>query len=413
MHTEISEARVPAGPWVIFNALRSRDFRLYWFGMFASVFGLTTEFVALGWLVLMLTNSPLSLGGVGLARALPNVILSLIGGTLADRVDRRWLLVSTHTFIAALFIGLGMLVTTELVQVWHVYVFAVLLGSTRAFESPMRQALIAQIVPKEDIGSAVALVNVVWQLPRLVGPAIAGVMIATAGVGPTFYVSGAGIFTAAVLFGLMDIGGVAFKTRERSFFGSMVEGLEFIRRSPILTALIGLTFFDSVFGMSYSTLLPVFARDILGAGSQGLGLLYTAQACGGLVGILLAARLARGGHRGWSTLLGSGAYGALIACFALSPWFPFSMLVIVFIGLTHEIYMTVINTVLLLSVPDEYRGRVMGVYGLAWSIVPLGGVFSGGIAEYAGAPVAVALGGVLVLGLALFVTAVPRVRQLD
>ena len=234
MHGVATGTAVPPGRWATFGALKSRDFRLYWCAMFASVFGLTTEFVALGWLVLMLTNSPLSLGGVGLARALPNVVLSLVGGTLADRVNRRRLLVGTHTFIAALFFGLGALITTSLVEIWHVYGFAILLGSTRAFESPMRQALIAHIVPKDDIGSAVALVNVVWQLPRLIGPAIAGVMIATAGIGPTFYLSGTGIFMAAVLFVLMHIGPVPFNARERSFFGSMVQGLDFIRRTPLL-----------------------------------------------------------------------------------------------------------------------------------------------------------------------------------
>jgi MFS family permease len=418
MHAEVAETKARQGRWATFAALRSPNFRLYWCAMFSSVLGLTTEFVALGWLVLALTNSPLSLGGVGLARALPNIALSLVGGTLADRVNRRNLLVGTHAFIAALFFGLGALVTSGLVEVWHVYVFAIIQGSTRALESPMRQSLVANIVPREDIGSAVALGNVVWQLPRLIGPASAGVVIATAGIGSTFYMAGVCLLAATAFFALMRIGHLPSTGRGRSFLGSMLEGFSFIRRSPLLTALIGLTFFDSVFGMSYSTLLPVFARDVIqvgdeGAGSQGLGLLHTATACGGLVGILVAVRLARGSHRGWSLLAASGAYGALIAAFALSTSLAPSLLLIACIGLTHEVYMTIINTVLLLRVPDEFRGRVMGVYGLAWSIVPLGGVFSGAVAEYAGAPAAVALGGLLVLSMAITLAAVPLVRNLD
>jgi MFS family permease len=413
MHGEVAETKARQGRWATFAALRSPNYRLYWCAMFASVLGLTTEFVALGWLVLALTNSPLSLGGVGLARALPNIVLSLVGGTLADRVNRRNLLVGTHAFIAALFFGLGALVTSGLVEVWHVYAFAIIQGSTRALESPMRQSLIANIVPREDIGSAVALGNVVWQLPRLIGPATAGVVIATAGVGSTFYLAGVCLVAATVFFGLMRIGHLPSTGRGQSFLGSMIEGLAFIRRSPLLKALIGLTFFDSVFGMSYSTLLPVFARDIIQAGSEGLGLLHTATAVGGLVGILLAVRLARGSHRGWSLLAGSAAYGALIAAFALSTSLAPSLLLIALIGLTHEVYMTIINTVLLLRVPDEFRGRVMGVYGLAWSIVPLGGVFSGAVAEVAGAPAAVALGGLLVAGMSLAIATIPLVRKLD
>jgi MFS family permease len=142
-------------------------------------------------------------------------------------------------------------------------------------------------------------------------------------------------------------------------------------------------------------------------------LLHTATAVGGLVGILLAVRLARGSHRGWTLLAGSAAYGALIAAFALSTSLAQSLLLIALIGLTHEVYMTIINTVLLLRVPDEFRGRVMGVYGLAWSIVPLGGVFSGAVAEVAGAPTAVALGGLLVAGMSLAIATIPLVRKLD
>lgn len=395
-----------------FSTLRHRRFRYFWLGMLGSVFGISMDFVAAGWLVLQLTNSPLSLGATGLFQALPNILFTSFGGALADRVDRGRVLRVTQSIYMVLYILLGTLIVAEVVQVWHVYGFSFLFGTVRAFDSPSRQAIIPLLVPEEEIGAGVALINVVWQLPRLVGPAVAGVMIAAVGIGPTYYLAAGGMALAVVMFSC--IGPARVVQTGTQFVRAIADGLDYIRRDSVVAALIGLTFFNSVFGMSYVFLLPVFARDILKVGSEGYGVLQAFAGIGGIVGVLLAARFARSGRQGWQSIVGAAAFGALLVGLALSPWFGLSLALNALASAACQVYMTVINTVLLLIVPNDYRGRVLGVYGLTWSLVPMGAAVTGAIAEIAGAPFAVGLGGALVLITAVGVAAsAPRVRQLD
>jgi MFS family permease len=201
--------------------------------------------------------------------------------------------------------------------------------------------------------------------------------------------------------------------RGRNLLKDMGDGLDFVRRHELFAALIGLVFFNSMFGMSYQILLPVFARDILEVGSEGFGFLQTAVALGAILGSLAAARLGRSGHRGAQLLLGSAVFGLLIVTFAWSRWFPLSVAIMFLMGLANSFYMITINTVLQVMVPDDYRGRVMGLWSLTWSLVPLGGMIAGTITEHAGAPVAVTLGGVLVMAMAAAIAIrLPNVRQL-
>lgn len=396
------------------RTLRYRDFRLFWFAMLAAVYGHTTEFLAIGWLVYQLTESPLNLGTAGLTQAIPNIVLTFVGGALADRVDRRRVMQASQAVSAALFLGLGALVTTGAIQVWHVYVFAFIYGCVRAFDSSSRQAIIPLLLPPEDIGRGVAMINVVWQLPRLVGPAIAGVVIAGWGVGVTFHMAGAGMVAALLLVAAMRTEWSAPEPTGRSFFRQILDGLDYIRRDQVALALIGMTFFNSVFGMSYVFLLPVFARDVWQVGSEGYGFLQSAAAVGAVLGAIVAAQLSASSRRGFRSILSAGLYGGLLAVFAVSAWFPLALAIIFLIGIAHQIYMTIINTVLLLNTADEYRGRVLGVYGLAWAIVPLGAGFAGLTAELTSAPTAVVLGGALVGGMAVLIgLALPRVRDLE
>jgi predicted MFS family arabinose efflux permease len=396
-----------------FATLRHRDFRFFWLGMLFSVFGLSIDFIAAGWLVFELTNSPLSLGATGLFQALPNIAFTALGGTIADRVDRGRLLRYSQSIYALLYLALGTLVITGLVEVWHVYGFAAVFGAVRAFDSPSRQSIVPQLVPQDEIVAGVALINVVWLLPRLAGPALAGIMIATAGIGPTYYVAAAGMALAVLMFAFMRLAGPP-PGGSGNVFRSTLEGLEYIRRDSVVLALIGLTFFNSVFGMSYVFLLPVFARDILQVGSEGYGLIQLVGGVGGIIGVLLAARLANSGRQGWLSIAGAFIYGVLLVGFAVSSWFGVSLVINGLISVAHQVYMTIINTVLLLIVADAYRGRVLGVYGLTWSLMPLGAAITGAIAEFAGAPVAVALGGVLIAAVSVLVGILaPRVRQLN
>jgi MFS family permease len=405
---ETTEARVST-----FAALRHPNYRLFWSAQTLSVLGQTMEFVALGWLVYGLTGSAVSLGLTGLAQALPRIVLVMLGGAVADRVDRRQLLIAVQAIVAALYITLATLVFFEVVQVWHVWALAFILGALRAFDNPSRQSIVPQLVGKDEIPSAVALGNLAWEVPRLIGPAAAGVLISLIGIASTFYVAALGFILSMLMYTLMRVSKVVSADRGRNLLKDMADGLDFVRRHELFAALIGLVFFNSMFGMSYQILLPVFARDILEVGSEGFGFLQTAVALGAILGSLAAARLGRSGHRGVQLLLGSALFGLLIVAFAWSRWFPLSVVIMFLMGLANSFYMITINTVLQVMVPDDYRGRVMGLWSLTWSLVPLGGMIAGTITEHAGAPVAVTLGGVLVMAMAAAIAIrLPNVRQL-
>jgi MFS family permease len=398
----------------MFNALRSRNYRFYWGGQVISVMGQTMEHVALAWLVFLLTDSALSLGLSGLAQAAPRIVLSLIGGAVADRVDRQRLLIATQAVCGFLYFLIGFLVLTGMVQVWQVFAIAFIFGAVRSFDGPSRQAILPHVVDRANIPNAVALGNLAWEMPRLIGPAFAGILIALVGIGQTFLVAGCGFIIAAILFALMRLDAAAFRRSERSLARNMVDGLTYIGRNQTFMILIGLTFFNSAFGMSYQVLMPVFARDILNVGSEGLGVLHGFVGAGAIVGSIVAAVVAQSGGRGIRSLLGAIAFGLCIVGFAVSQMFLLSGMLLLLAAVASNVYMVSVNTMLQMRLPDEYRARVMGVWSMTWSLTSVGGMFAGGVAEIAGAPAAVALGGFLVAGMALVVAVgVPRIRQLD
>jgi MFS family permease len=400
----------------LFAALRHRNFRLYWLGQLIAVVGQTMEWVALPWLVFELTNSPISLGVTGLAQTIPRVCFTLLGGAVADRWDRQRLTIAGQGLSALLFFGLAALTVTQLVSLWHALAIAFLLGCVRAFEGPGRNALLPQVVAREDLANAMALSNISWEAPRLVGPALAGALIGFIGIGPTLFAGALGLAVSMVFFALMQVerpragqqGGTGH------FWDTVLEGFGFIMRSPFLSVLIGLTFFNSVFGMSYQILLPVFARDILGVGAQGLGLLAAMSGGGAVVGSFVAASLAQTDSRGPQIILGAMGFGLIVVAFAVSPWFPLSLGLLFIAGFTSTLYLVGISTAIQLHIPDEYRARVMGVWGLTWSLAPLGGTIAGPIAEYYGAPLAVSIGGFLVTGMAVVVALkAPWIRRIE
>ncbi len=398
----------------MFTAMRHRNFRLYWIALASSILARMLQHVAQSWLVLELTNSPFMLGVTSLSNALPASVFLMLGGAIADRADRRLLFLVTEAIMACLYFVVATLITTGIVQVWHIIVFAFLSGCVRAIDNPTRQAILPQVIPREDMVNAVALANTVWQLSHLVGPAIAGMLIYMYGVGSTFYVGCFGFLVAVTLVFLIHVNPAAPLSSKRGFVGEMLEGLNFIRSNEIIYSLIALSVFNGIFGMSYVTLMPVFARDILEVGSQGYGFLQTSGGAGSVVGALTVAYLAHSGKKGWQTIIGALAFGMLLIGFAFSTWYPLSLGLLFLVGWASDLYLTTIGSVLQLHLPDQLRGRVMAIYGLTWSLMPLGGVIAGAIAEFAGAPVAVAICGFLVtaMALALAVT-VPRVRRLE
>lgn len=385
------------------SALRHRNYRLYWFGQLFSVLAQNMEHVAQGWLVLELTNSPLALGVTGLAHALPTITLTLIGGAIADRADRRRIMIASQSGTAVMFLTIAVLVLTGLIALWHVMLLAFISGSIRAFDRPSRMALLPQMVPREDIPKAVAIGGTIWQLCRLLGPAAAGILIYLFGVGPTFIACSLASFTAVGLWLAIRTVQPALAVSSGGLLTNMMEGINFIRKNQLYYTLMGMTFFNSVFGMPYLILMPIFARDLLEVGSQGFGFLQTAGGAGALLGTLSVAAFSDTRRLPLRAARGATLFGVLLLVFAFSRLYPLSLALAFVLGMVSQFYITAINTVLQLNLPERLRGRVMGVHGLTWDLMPVGGMIAGAIAEFAGAPAAVAVGAVFVAGLGIWV----------
>jgi MFS family permease len=305
------------------------------------------------------------------------------------------------------------LTALDLVQPWHILVNAFVWGAMQAFSNPARQSIFPQLIDKKDLMNAVSLNSMVWQATRVVAPATAGVLVATAGTAAAFYVAGAGFLTMAISMLTLK---VERQVRERhgSVIGDLVEGVGFIRDNFIFAFLIGMTFFNSLFGSAAFQLMPVFARDILDVGPTGLGIFFSVGAIGSLIGAGVAGYLGDGGRKGLMIVGGATLYGSMLILFALSSFYPLSLLAFFGMGISNQLYMVSIQTTLQMRVPDELRGRVMGVYGMTYNIGPLGGMQAGAVASFAGAPVAVAVGGIAIIAFAVGVAASrPQVRRLS
>jgi len=395
------------------NALRHPQYRRYWLGNLAAVSGQQMMWVAQGWLIYRLTDSPLYLGYAGLATAAPAIILNLIGGVFADRLDQRKVIFTTQIIIAATVACLATLTALDLVRVWHILVAAFISGSTQAFNNPARQSIFPQLVDRKDLMNAVSLNSIVWQGTRIVAPATGGVIVAALGEAVTFYVVAMGFLGLGfAVIGLKVERHV--RARNRAVLSELAEGLGFIRDNFLFTFLIAMSFFNSFFGMSVQQLMPVFARDILEVGPAGMGFLFSMSGVGSLLGIFAIGLLGDFERKGLLIVGGASVYGLCLVLFALSTMYPLSAAAMFCMGAFSSIYTITLQTTLQLRVPDELRGRVMGVYGMTHNIGPLGAVQAGVVASAFSAPVAVAIGGCAILFFALSTALTRReVRRLQ
>ena len=395
------------------SALQYPQYRRYWFSNLFAVSGQQMMILAQGWLVYDLTGSPLYLGYAGLATAIPAIVLNLVGGVLADRLDVRRVIFCTQIVTATLISSIATLVVLDLIQPWHVLVSAFVWGSMQAFNNPARQSIFPHLIDRKDLMNAVSLNSMVWQGTRVIAPSIAGIVVATLGTAVCFYLAALGFLTmGAVVLTLK------FEREERerkaSMFRDLTEGVGFIRSNFIFLFLIGMTFFNSLFGSAAFQLMPVFARDILDVGASGLGFLLSAGAVGSITGVLILSALGNYERKGLLVVGGAAAYGCALLMFAASSFYALSVVAIMLMGMFNQIYMVSIQSTLQLRVPDQLRGRVMGVWGMTYNLGPLGGMQAGVVASFAGAPVAVAFGGAAILTFALGVALSTReVRQLQ
>lgn len=356
------------------------------------------------WLIYELTESPLYLGYVGLAQAIPAIVLNLVGGVVADRFNRRILILSTQIVNAALIAILATLTLLGQVEVWHVLLIAFCSGAVNAFDQPARQAIYPTLITPSVMTSAVALNSAIWQAVRIVAPALAGFIISAAGTSTVFYLGSAGFVVMAGVMVRLNVP-PSVDRLPTSPFGDLLQGLKFIKENFIFSFLIGMTFFNSFFGMSYMTMMPVFAVDILKVGAEGQGQLLSISGLGALLITLFLGSKSNLGHEGLRVIGGAVLFGITVAAFAVTSQFvgsfPLALTLMFIIGVCSSMYMIAIMTSLQLMVPDNMRGRVMGFYSMTWSILPLGGMQAGAIANVIGAHWALVIGGAAVVLFAL------------
>ncbi|MFP6594599.1 MAG: MFS transporter [Dehalococcoidia bacterium] len=389
-------------------AFRYREYRNYWFGMLSAVGGFQIAMFGQFWLIHELTGSTVYLGYVGLANAIPAIILNLAGGVVADRFDKQRLIIVTQTISASLVGLLAVITLAGVVEPWHVLTIAVFAGAINAFNQPARQSIYPYLIERKVMMSAVALNSSIWQGTRIIAPAIGGVLIAVIDTGAAFVLAAVlmFVFTIVVVFlKVPDEARAGASARKSSAFGDIVEGLKFIKANSVFSFLIAMTFFNSFFGLSYIILMPVFADDILKVGADGQGVLMSVSGVGALIVTLWLGTRVSSGNTGFILIGGAVLTGITLAAWALTAEYigsyPLALFLIFFLGLFSSVYMISIMSTLQMLVPNEMRGRVMGFYGMTWNIMPLGGMFAGALAVSIGAAWAVAIGGLAVSAFAI------------
>jgi len=344
--------------------------------------------IALNWLVLEISNSPLSLGLVNLCRAIPVLLLVPLGGVAADHWERRKILMVTQSVAMCLAFILGALVTSGLVNVWEIYIIAALRGAVMSFNMPARQSIISDLVPKTDLQNAVALNSATMNLTRVLGPSLGGVLIAIFGIDWLFYLNGLSFL--AILYTLYLLPDTKTKDGERKKSGpfqELSEGLVYLRGNKLLLYLLTLAVVPMFFGQPYVTMLAVFARNVLHIGPVGLGLLTSTAGAGSILGALFVASRRRAPQIKFM-LYGIIFFGVSLLLFSFSHGVLFSILFIFLAGAGNVAYNSTNNTLLQLNVPDSYRGRVISLLFINRGLVPLGTAFTGLLAEKYGAPAA-------------------------
>lgn len=402
-----------------FHALSYPEFRLLWLGQAGTGMGTWMDQVARGWLMYELTNSPLQLGLVRASQALPFLLLSPVAGTLADRYDRKAQLVLSQSIDAALYVLMAVLIFTGNIQPWHVYATALAMATVQVFQHPPRQAMISEVVAPRHLTNAIALNSVVFNLSRSLGPAVAGVLIALTGTGGS-YVAQALLYVLAT-FWTIQLPASASRpapqgghgARAPSFIGSTVEGWRFIQRSETVRTAILISMLASLLAMPFTILLPVFARDILGAGPTGQGLLLTSMGMGALCSAILVASFADRLPRGILMVGGTALYGLAILAFSASSWFGLSLLLMVIVGLFHVTTHALVQTVVMAYSPGELRGRVTGVFMQNQVVMTAGSMAAGALASAWGAQWAAgSMAGLCALSAAAIYFAMPSARSI-
>ncbi len=368
-----------------FRSLRNYNYRLFYAGQLISLTGTWMQSIGQAWLVLDLTHSPFALGTVTMLQFLPISLFVLFGGVFADRVPKRKVLVFTQAAAMAQALALAFLTWSGLVQIWHVYLLALMLGLTNAFDNPTRQAFVIEMVGPDDVTNAVALNSSMFNSARLVGPALGGVIIALVGVGTAFFINGLSFI--AVIGGLLlmkpSLMHPVPRAQRGNVLGQLAEGLRYAVRTPEIMFIVILMAAIGTFGYNFTVMLPLLAREVLHTGSSGFGAMTSCMGVGSLIAALTLATLGQASRR--TLVLGAIAFGALLAALSVSPNLVVALAVLVLLGIASITFTTTGNTTLQITAPGHLRGRVMSIYMLLFAgTTPIGGELTGLMAEHIG-----------------------------
>jgi MFS family permease len=370
--------------------------------------------VAQGWLAYDLTGSAAFLAVIGLSRAAPSLLLTLPAGVLADRYDRR------HMMMASQFLGmlnasaLAWLVATGLIEPWHLLVTSLFGAITMSFNMPARQALVPQLAGDEAIANAIALNSIAFNTSRVLGPALAGALIGFWGISACFMVQAVGFVWALAWTAAISANGAPLwgDGPRESLWASLTGGLRYVKDSPVISGLLTIAAVPILLGMSYMQLMPVMARDVLNVGASGMGMLMTTLGVGSVVGSFLSASLSEYPRKGALLIVAGCVLGAGLVAFALAPGLIPSLGSLLVLGVAQALIMAMNQTLLNLAIVDEFRGRVLSVYMMTWNLSPLVFMPLGWLTDFTGPRVTLAMAGVLTaLSILVIGARVPAVRE--
>ncbi|MGE5140563.1 MAG: MFS transporter [Rudaea sp.] len=413
--TNLPPSNIPRPTKSPFVALQYRDFRLLWFGQLVSVSGSQMQIVAINWHVWQLTHSPLALGLIGLARIIPIVIFSLVGGITADTRDRRKVMLVTQTFLMAIAVGLGLLTFLGVITPLAIYFFSALAAAALSFDNPARQSLVPNLVPRHHLTNAVTLNSIQFQTAAILGPGLAGVVIAGFGVGSIYWINAVSFLAVIAALLLMRTPAqevVPAQAAPPSGLRALREGLHFVMHQEIIFSTMLLDFFATFFA-SANTLMPIFATSVLHVGEVGFGILSASQSVGSVLAAAIVSLLGDIRAKGAVLLVSVAAYAAATIAFGFSNAFALSVLFLALVGAGDTVSTVLRSTIRQLVTPDQLRGRMTSINMIFFMGGPqLGEIEAGVAAQLLGAPLSVVLGGVatlVIVGITAFL--VPSLRN--
>ena len=397
-----------------FRIFRNRDYALYFGGQLISNTGTWMQIIAQGWVVYQIGHSELTLGLVAFASAIPNLLISPWGGVVVDRVSRRNLLILTQASAMLLAFVLAALTFANVVREWHVILLAALLGVVNAFDAPARQAFVPEMVGKQDLPNAIALNSIMFNSARIIGPAIAGLMLAIIGAAWCFTINGISYLAVIAGLWLMKLPPYQRSQQAASPWQQLVSGVKYAAGNREISALILLSLVFSLFGISYFTVLPAFVEKTLHQGALAYGWVNAASGLGAVTGALLLANRVSHGRRGKLLVFTNILFPLILIAFAFTASYPLSLVLAYGLGAGFMVQFTTINTLLQTRVDDNFRGRVMGLYTITFfGFAPFGNLMIGALGEKFGLSFAITLFAIFSLILSrLVLVKTPEVQKL-